>query len=122
MNGTAADAENNFVGLSGELQGGSRRRLLARSRMSKGNFERKLTIYTTRMREGLCANTHTNAAEVLQEVGFRRFGIGVHLSHSLPNLKLRSNSPKAPKRKDKPSATRNTANARMKMDEMPRPL
>ena len=34
-------AENNFVGLSGELQGGSRRRLLARSRMSKRNFEKE---------------------------------------------------------------------------------
>ena len=46
----------------------------------------------------------------------------VHLSHSLPNLKLRINSPKAPKIKAKPRATRNTANARMKIDEMPRPL
>src|SRR5687767_8414120 len=46
----------------------------------------------------------------------------IHLSHSLPNLKLRTNSPKAPKRKDKPSATRNTANARTRIDEMPRPL
>jgi hypothetical protein len=51
--------ENNFAGLSGELQGGSRRRLLTRSRMSKRNFERKLTTYSTRSREGLCANTHT---------------------------------------------------------------
>src|SRR6185369_5098486 len=51
--------ENNFAGLSGELQGGSRRRLLTRSRMSKRNFERKLTTYNTRRGKGLCANTHT---------------------------------------------------------------
>src|SRR6185369_13066345 len=55
--------ENNFAGLSGELQGGSRRRLLTRSRMSKRNFERKLTSYSTRRMEGLCANTHINAGE-----------------------------------------------------------
>jgi len=68
MDGTAADAENNFVGLSGELQGGSRRRLLARSRMSKRNFERKLSTYSTRTREGLCANTQTQWDEVLQVI------------------------------------------------------
>jgi len=45
-----------------------------------------------------------------------------HLSHSLPNLKLRTKSPKAPKIKDKPRATRNTANARTTIDETPRPL
>src|ERR1041384_4629744 len=66
MDETAADAENNFVGLSGELQGDSRRRLLTRSRMSKRNFERKLTRYSTRRMEGLCANTHTYAGEALQ--------------------------------------------------------
>src|SRR6185503_14136632 len=42
-----------------ELQGGSRRRLLTRSRMSKRNFERKLTSYSSHRKEGLCVNTHT---------------------------------------------------------------
>ena len=56
------------------------------------------------------------------KAGFSYFRYRVHLSHSLPNLKLRTNSPKAPKIKLKPRATRNTANARTRIDEMPRPL
>src|SRR6185503_16884196 len=56
------------------------------------------------------------------EASFSSLRNPVHLSHSLPNLKLRTNSPKAPKRKDKPRATRNTANARTTIDETPRPL
>jgi hypothetical protein len=46
-----------LVGLSGELQGGSRRRLLTRSRMSKRNFERKLTIHPANRRSDFKATT-----------------------------------------------------------------
>ena len=49
-------------------------------------------------------------------------GYRVYLSHSLPNLKLRINSPKAPKRNANPRVTRNKANARTIIDETPRPL
>lgn len=50
--------------------------------MSKGNFERKLTTYSTRRREGLCANTHTQWDEVLQVVHLSN-----RYSHLSPVLK-----------------------------------